>query len=201
MPYKIEPAENKTCLNCSKDARGKERNRDSRSFSFQRSVGEGTNSASRSFIHSFTFLILLSPIHPNTLTPPLPQIESHVNLFSFAFLVITDKIVFILTMGIFGSNAEGDYFQSEILNDSTILKTHPKAWLVRPCSWYKDEYKECSSFHGKLHQYFIYGKTLDCSQWQKDYDNCLAVRKNPSNIEALVSSLPVALSTNHHNPS
>ena len=92
-------------------------------------------------------------------------------------------------MGLFGTYTEGDEFQSEALRDSTLLKSNPKAWLVRPCNWYKDEYKECSSSHGKLHQYFIFGKTLDCSQWKTDYDNCMKIRKDPTDVETLVSTL------------
>ncbi|XP_023946876.2 UPF0545 protein C22orf39 homolog [Bicyclus anynana] len=45
-------------------------------------------------------------------------------------------------------------------------------WLIRDCEVYKDEYKECTSFRGRFHQYFIYGDTLDCNQWKKDYNNC-----------------------------
>lgn len=90
-------------------------------------------------------------------------------------------------MGLFGSRLDGDQFQSESFRNGKLADSHPKAWLVRPCEWYKDEYKECSSFRGKVHQYFIFGKTLDCSQWKEDYNNCLIVRKNPSNIDALVS--------------
>ncbi|CAG9585193.1 unnamed protein product [Danaus chrysippus] len=45
-------------------------------------------------------------------------------------------------------------------------------WLIRDCDVYKDEYDECTSFRGRFHQYFIYGDTLDCNQWKKDYTNC-----------------------------
>ncbi|KAL0894122.1 hypothetical protein ABMA27_014161 [Loxostege sticticalis] len=45
-------------------------------------------------------------------------------------------------------------------------------WLIRDCSIYEDEYDECTSFKGRFHQYFIFGKTVDCNQWKKDYDNC-----------------------------
>lgn len=43
---------------------------------------------------------------------------------------------------------------------------------IRDCEIYKDEYKECTSFRARFHQYFIYGETLDCNQWKKDYNNC-----------------------------
>ncbi|GBP02583.1 UPF0545 protein C22orf39 homolog, partial [Eumeta japonica] len=45
-------------------------------------------------------------------------------------------------------------------------------WMIRQCSLYKDEYNECTSIKGRFHQYFIYGETLDCNQWKKDYNNC-----------------------------
>ncbi|KAF9802782.1 hypothetical protein SFRURICE_002950 [Spodoptera frugiperda] len=45
-------------------------------------------------------------------------------------------------------------------------------WVIRECELYKDEYKDCTSFRGRFQQYFVYGETLDCNQWKKDYDNC-----------------------------
>ncbi|XP_055379707.1 UPF0545 protein C22orf39 homolog isoform X2 [Condylostylus longicornis] len=35
------------------------------------------------------------------------------------------------------------------------------------------EYEECTSIKGRFHQYFIHGESIDCSQWKKDYENCL----------------------------
>lgn len=43
---------------------------------------------------------------------------------------------------------------------------------IRPCSVYKDEYKECKSLRGRFNQYFIYGESLNCDQWRDDYNNC-----------------------------
>lgn len=45
-------------------------------------------------------------------------------------------------------------------------------WQIRECDLYYDEYKDCTSFKGRFQQYFVYGDTLDCNQWKKDYDNC-----------------------------
>ncbi|KAK5645522.1 hypothetical protein RI129_006822 [Pyrocoelia pectoralis] len=45
-------------------------------------------------------------------------------------------------------------------------------WMIRPCTAYLEDYKDCRSISARFHQYFIYGKTLDCSQWRRDYDNC-----------------------------
>ncbi|GLH10445.1 SFRICE_000126 [Gryllus bimaculatus] len=50
---------------------------------------------------------------------------------------------------------------------------HEPDWPIRPCEMYKEEYKDCTSFRARFHQYFIYGETLDCTQWKKDYDNCV----------------------------
>jgi len=38
---------------------------------------------------------------------------------------------------------------------------------VRPCESYKDEYSECSSFKGKFHQYFIFGKTMNVRRYNR----------------------------------
>lgn len=48
---------------------------------------------------------------------------------------------------------------------------------VRPCGWYWEEYKECSRFLGRVHQYFIFGHKLDCSEWNEDYQRCMKFRK------------------------
>ncbi|VVC96922.1 UPF0545 protein C22orf39 homolog [Leptidea sinapis] len=45
-------------------------------------------------------------------------------------------------------------------------------WLIRECDIYEDEYDECTSIKARFHQYFVYGETLDCNQWKRDYDNC-----------------------------
>ncbi|KAJ8940631.1 hypothetical protein NQ318_020688 [Aromia moschata] len=45
-------------------------------------------------------------------------------------------------------------------------------WMIRRCTVYDDEYSECTSIKGRFNQYFIFGKSLDCSQWKKDSLNC-----------------------------
>ncbi|KAF7276135.1 synaptic plasticity regulator PANTS [Rhynchophorus ferrugineus] len=45
-------------------------------------------------------------------------------------------------------------------------------WMIRQCARYDEEYSECTSFKVRFHQLFIFGKTLDCSQWKKDSVNC-----------------------------
>lgn len=37
---------------------------------------------------------------------------------------------------------------------------------------YKEEYSECTSIRGRFQQYFVYGQSIDCSQWRRDLDNC-----------------------------
>jgi hypothetical protein len=51
-------------------------------------------------------------------------------------------------------------------------------WMIRPCRVYDDEYKECTSIRGRFHQYFIFGKTVDCIPWKRDYDNCCRWQDN-----------------------
>ncbi|XP_028165298.1 synaptic plasticity regulator PANTS [Ostrinia nubilalis] len=63
-------------------------------------------------------------------------------------------------------------------------------WLIRDCSLYEDEYDECTSFRGRFHQYFIYGRTLDCNQWKRDHDNCCkwVNKKDVKAAEAVINS-------------
>lgn len=37
---------------------------------------------------------------------------------------------------------------------------------------YKYEHKECTRWRSRFQQYYIYGETLDCSQWKEAYNNC-----------------------------
>lgn len=43
---------------------------------------------------------------------------------------------------------------------------------MRRCFMYDDEYSDCTSIKARLNQLFIFGKTLDCSQWKRDSVNC-----------------------------
>ncbi|TDG50177.1 hypothetical protein AWZ03_003393 [Drosophila navojoa] len=68
-------------------------------------------------------------------------------------------------------------------NDET--KTPKDVPKIRPCHLYKDEYDDCSSFKARFHQYFIYGKDTDCSQWLTDFQNCERYeRSNGNDVEA-----------------
>jgi len=53
---------------------------------------------------------------------------------------------------------------------------------------YKDEYDDCTSIKARFHQYFIFGETLDCNQWNVDYHNCYQWQKHKSE-EAYVRRL------------
>ncbi|XP_029161594.1 UPF0545 protein C22orf39 homolog [Nylanderia fulva] len=60
-------------------------------------------------------------------------------------------------------------------------KKPPKdEWMVRPCMIYKAEYDDCTSIRARFHQYFVFGKTIDCSQWKTDYTNCYEWEKHKS---------------------
>ncbi|CAH2990536.1 unnamed protein product [Chilo suppressalis] len=65
--------------------------------------------------------------------------------------------------------SSGESNHEKEVNLDSILEDQ---WMIRDCEIYKDEYKECTSFKGRFHQYFIYGHTIDCIQWKKDNDNC-----------------------------
>lgn len=60
-----------------------------------------------------------------------------------------------------------------VLLNHLISNVNPTLlFQIRECEMYKDEYKDCTSFRARFQQYFVYGETLDCNQWKKDYDNC-----------------------------
>lgn len=50
---------------------------------------------------------------------------------------------------------------------------------------YREEYSDCTSLKARFHQYFIYGETVDCSQWKRDYNNCEKWKDN-KDIKAAV---------------
>ncbi|KFM71920.1 hypothetical protein X975_00426, partial [Stegodyphus mimosarum] len=76
------------------------------------------------------------------------------------------------------------YFE---ISQATEVEDLPEnAWKVRPCEWYKEEFKDCRSIRARMHQYFVYGESIDCSQWKTDYQNCMLFR-NKKDIKALQS--------------
>lgn len=61
---------------------------------------------------------------------------------------------------------------------------------MRPCEDYKAELKECRRWRSRFHQYFIFGKMLDCSSWQTDYRNCVNFRqtRDAQTLEKIIAS-------------
>ncbi|KAK2193540.1 hypothetical protein NP493_10g04024 [Ridgeia piscesae] len=68
----------------------------------------------------------------------------------------------------------------DVKNVSASDKLKEDVWMIRPCEVYHDEYKECKSWKGRFHQYYIHGKTLDCDTWKRDLKNCLEYRYTAS---------------------
>lgn len=60
------------------------------------------------------------------------------------------------------------------------------SWMVRPCSIYQDEYSDCTSMRGRIHQYFVFGTTVDCAEWKRDENNC-EKWKGEGDVKALKS--------------
>ncbi|XP_041976976.1 UPF0545 protein C22orf39 homolog [Aricia agestis] len=86
-----------------------------------------------------------------------------------------------------------DSTKAEKPTTETDGETQPELeekWLIRDCDLYDAEYSECTSLKGRFHQYFIFGKSLDCNQWKKDYDNCCkwVDKKNVKAGEAVIKS-------------
>merc|ERR1712062_472355 len=53
-----------------------------------------------------------------------------------------------------------------------LLATLQGGWMLRECQSYHEELKSCESFKGKFNQFYIEGKTADCSQWREDHEDC-----------------------------
>lgn len=59
-------------------------------------------------------------------------------------------------------------------NSSENDKSLPAdVWMIRNCYEYQDEHDYCKSRPGRRYQNYVYGKPLDCSQWKKDFNNCM----------------------------
>jgi len=79
---------------------------------------------------------------------------------------------------------------SSELTPEEIQAGPPLSWIIRGCDNIKSELRECSRVKGRFHQYFIHGYTLDCSQWETDYQNCLLFRqsRDPKYRDLLLAS-------------
>ncbi|CAH1154027.1 unnamed protein product [Phaedon cochleariae] len=64
---------------------------------------------------------------------------------------------------------ENDQSEEKIEDNLPSVKDE---WMIRRCTYYDEEYSDCTSYRARFNQYFIFGKTLDCSQWKKDSVNC-----------------------------
>ncbi|XP_017050215.1 UPF0545 protein C22orf39 homolog [Drosophila ficusphila] len=86
-------------------------------------------------------------------------------------------------------STKSDNFDSKLNSTNTTIDD---AWAIRPCHLYKEEYDDCTSFKARFHQYFIFGKDTDCSQWLTDYRNCERYQQSNGNDvaagEAVVKS-------------
>jgi hypothetical protein len=82
----------------------------------------------------------------------------------------------------------GDVFESEATTEEQ--QEIANAWMCRPCEWYWDENRECRRIRARVHQYFVFGETLDCSQWKRDYHSCMAFRlsRDPEHLKAIIAS-------------
>ncbi|XP_066146253.1 synaptic plasticity regulator PANTS [Euwallacea fornicatus] len=61
------------------------------------------------------------------------------------------------------------------MTDNDTTTTPPKVkddWMIRDCLVYDEEYRDCTSIKARFNQLFIFGKTLDCSQWKQASLNC-----------------------------
>ncbi|XP_057667099.1 UPF0545 protein C22orf39 homolog [Diorhabda carinulata] len=58
------------------------------------------------------------------------------------------------------------------------VETIQNQWMIRRCFIYDEEYSDCTSLRARFNQYFIFGKTLDCSQWKRDSVNCYKWENN-----------------------
>ncbi|OQR74055.1 UPF0545 protein C22orf39-like [Tropilaelaps mercedesae] len=71
--------------------------------------------------------------------------------------------------------------ENVVREESKLSKYH---WMVRPCEYYSDEFKDCTSLKARLHQRFIYGEFINCEQWRTDAENCMKWR-NAKDVQAL----------------
>ena len=97
-----------------------------------------------------------------------------------------------------------DRFECEI-DFSQLSSYGPLAWMVRPCEWYLQEYRDCKckkvffkitleckilqfvAIRARVHQYFITGSYSSCDDWRDDYYSCSKFRKS-NDLNALVLS-------------
>jgi len=50
--------------------------------------------------------------------------------------------------------------------------------LIRQCSTYMEEYKDCKRIQSRIEQYYTDGKLQDCETWLRDFNSCVAFREH-----------------------
>ncbi|KAK3919612.1 UPF0545 protein C22orf39-like protein [Frankliniella fusca] len=70
------------------------------------------------------------------------------------------------------SSSNGDTFSEKSIIQSPPPEGSLEYRLIRPCDRYEDEYNECKSSKSRRQQIFVYGQTIDCESWAKDFENC-----------------------------
>lgn len=60
--------------------------------------------------------------------------------------------------------------------------------LVRPCERYNELYMGCNAIRSRIHQYYVYGETLDCNPHKNNYKACLRYRhdRDVSHLSAII---------------
>lgn len=75
-------------------------------------------------------------------------------------------------------------FQKDIAKEKADMissETHDKyEWLIKPCMYYKESFKDCNSFYAQFNARYTNGRKEDCSQWSIDYKNCCEYIKTGS---------------------
>jgi len=66
---------------------------------------------------------------------------------------------------------------TKLVEGLTTKEIQDNIWMIRPCQVYKDEWDECGTVSGRLHQRYVYGKTLDCQKWMSDFEFCKEYQK------------------------
>ncbi|XP_033340866.2 synaptic plasticity regulator PANTS isoform X1 [Megalopta genalis] len=78
------------------------------------------------------------------------------------------------------SDKERDSADVETNKSNEEIKEHELEWMIKPCQIYNEEYRDCKSIKARFHQYFVFGDTIDCTQWKTDYNNCYIWEKYKS---------------------
>ncbi|QQP42013.1 UPF0545 protein C22orf39 -like protein [Caligus rogercresseyi] len=53
-----------------------------------------------------------------------------------------------------------------------LTENIPKAWMIRKCYCYHDEYKACTMIKTKIHDIFTHGEVQSCQDWKDNFSDC-----------------------------